>query len=326
MANKKYGLPLITGLCLLIFFASCTPKAQPAPTPDAGMIATQMWIDLSVEQTLAASLATETPLPTAGPTATPTSTFLSTPLPAPADPMNPPPTYNQVNGMELVYVPAGEFLMGASEFDSDLEEHELPQHTVYLDAFWMSKIQITNTMFNACVSAGACDYSVSHTTNSYYLNPNFASHPVVYVSWDMAQTYCQWTGGRLPSEAEWEKAARGPDGARYAWGEDRPRSKFVNAGNEFSNTTIVGILPYGQSYYGAFDMGGNVREWVYDWYDADYFDHSTYRNPMGPETGEKKVLKGASYSDIIRYARASNRLSHEPESPGLVRGFRCAYP
>ncbi|MCD6356284.1 MAG: SUMF1/EgtB/PvdO family nonheme iron enzyme, partial [Anaerolineaceae bacterium] len=150
---------------MLFVFVSCTPRTQASPTLDVGMLATQMWIDLSVQQTLAASIPTETPLPTTGPTTTPTSTFISTPMPTPADPQNAPPAYNPINGMELVYIPAGEFLMGASPYDSDLKEDELPQHSVYLDAFWISKFQVTNAMFNSCVNAGVCNYSASHTTN-----------------------------------------------------------------------------------------------------------------------------------------------------------------
>ncbi len=326
MSNKRQNIKKRAAIFTLALLASCSPKAQPAPTPDMGAIATQMWVDLSVQQTLAAAIPTATQLPTATPTLIPTPTLLSTPIPAPADPNNYLPVYNPFDYMELVYIPAGEFLMGAPPSEHGLNEDELPQHSIYLDTFWISKTQVTNAMFTACVNAGICNYSVSHTTNPHYLDPLYANHPVVYISWEMAQIYCHWTGGCLPTEAEWEKAARGPDGARYAWGEDLPRLKFVNTNNEYGTTTAAGIFPYGKSYYGVYDMGGNVREWVYDWYDPAYYQNTPERNPMGPLTGEKRVLKGASFSDDYRYCRASNRLSHDPISPGNVRGFRCVYP
>lgn len=320
--NKKITLFLLS----LSLLTSCAPKPKAAPTPDMGMLATQMWVQLSVEQTLAASIPTATPEPTATPTLIPTPIMRSTPIPAPADPANYTPVYNPVNLMELAYIPEGNFRMGSNQNDSNREANEEPQHTVFLDAFWISKTQVTNAMFTACVNAGVCRYSVSHTKNPNYLDPLFSSHPVIYIAWDMAQTYCDWTGGRLPTEAEWEKAARGPNGAKYPWGEDQPREKFVNVNNFIGNTTTVGLFPYGKSYYGALDMGGNVREWVSDWYDPYYYQYSPSSNPLGPESGEAKVLKGASFSDPIRYTRPANRLSHEPGSPGAVRGFRCVYP
>ncbi len=325
LARKLAGSLLL--LFLLTSSAACFPLSQPAPTPDMGAMATQLWIEISVSNTLEASQATATPLPTETPLPTPVPLWASTPLAPPAGAAIPSSASNPVSGVEIVYVPAGEFLMGSAESDSNREPgSEEPQHTVFLGPYWITRTQVTNAMFAACVSTGVCTYSVGHDRNPNYLNPLFAEHPVVYISWHMAQTYCEWTGGRLPTEAEWEKAARGPDGQRFPWGEDMARIKFVNANNEIGNTTAVGTFPYGISYYGALDMGGNVREWVADWYDPDYFNHSPAANPLGPETGEKKVLKGASYRDPWRYSRAANRLAHEPASPGDVRGFRCVYP
>lgn len=324
-AVKKIMKRTILSL-LLLLLAGCAGKSSLAPTPDMAALATQMWVELSVQQTLAANQATAAPSPTPTPEPTPTPLWVSTPLPAPADPGAYAPVFNPVSGMEVVFVPAGAFLMGSTPNDSNRATNEEPQHEVYLGAFWMLKTQVTNAMFNACVAAGACQYSVSQTTNPNYLDALFASHPVVYVSWDAAQAYCRWTGGRLPTEAEWEKAARGPHGQRFPWGSDLARIKFANAGNEIGVTTPVGSFPYGASYYGALDMGGNVREWVSDWFDPLYYQYSPASNPQGPETGQAKVLKGAAFKDPWQYSRAANRLSHEPQSPGNVRGFRCAYP
>jgi len=277
MVGKRQNIKKNAAILILAVLSSCSPKTHPDPTPDVGALATQMWVNLSVQQTLDAAIPTATPLPTATPTLIPAPAFLSTPIPAPADPYNYPPVFNPIDHMDLAYIPAGEFLMGASPYDSGSDENELPQHSIYLDAFWISKTQVTNSMFTTCVNANACNYSVSHTTNPHYLDPLYANHPVVYVSWETAQTYCNWTGGRLPTEAEWEKAARGPDGMRYAWGKELPRLKFVNADNEYGTTTIAGIFPYGKSTYGVFDMGGNVREWVSDWYDAAYYQTAIQR-------------------------------------------------
>ena len=326
MAEKKSFINVSATLILTLWLVSCVPKPQLAPTPDIGTIATQMWVELSVKQTLAALAATITPLPTEIPTPISGLVFLSTPISPPSHLNNLFTVENPIDKMRLAFIPAGEFLMGSNRNDSSKSDDELPQHSVYLDAFWISTTQVTNAMFNTCVNAGVCLYSVSHTTNPNYLNPLYANHPVVYVSWQAAQTYCSWTGGRLPTEAEWEKAARGPEGLRYAWGEELPRLKFVNAANEYGTTTIVGLFPYGKSYYSTFDMGGNVREWVYDWYDPTYYQYASDRNPAGPENGEKKVLKGASFSDDYGYCRAANREAHVPLSPGNVRSFRCVYP
>ena len=320
--NRKY----FKIIAFLFFISACAPKPQAAPTPDMGMLATQMWVQISVEQTLAALIPTATPEPTATPTPLSAPPTRSTPLPPPPDPAAYAPVFNAYNNMELIYIPEGEFRMGSGKTDSNQDENETPAHKVYLDAFWISKTQVTNAMFNACVNAGVCKYSVKKTTNPNYLDPLFTYHPVVYIAWEMAQTYCDWTGGRLPTEAEWEKAARGPGSNRYPWGDDQPSLKYVNAENDVGNTTAAGSFIAGASVYGVLDMGGNVREWVSDWFDPAYYQVSPYRNPWGPETGEKKVLKGASFSDPFRYCRSANRLSHEPGSPGAVRGFRCVYP
>ncbi len=228
------------------------------------------------------------------------------------------------SSIDWIYIKSGEFTMGSSELDVERADDEIPQHRVYLDAYWISKTEITNTMYNNCVEAGVCKYSVSFVTNPHYLDPAYANHPVVYINWRSAQTFCNWIGGRLPTEAEWEKAARGPDGAQYPWDSNLDALIFTNSNNVVGDTTPVNAFPGSVSYYGVQDMNGNVREWVYDWYDPNYYAHSPYNNPQGPEKTGLKVLKGASYTDSLRYTRAANRLAHKPNSPGATRGFRCA--
>ena len=244
-----------------------------------------------------------------------------------SDPLIQSSTFSPVNNMSLVYIPAGDFFMGSSEFDKDHYEDEEPLHDVYLGSYWISKTQITNAQYASCVEEGACVYSVSFERNPRYVDTLYSNHPVVYISWYQAQNYCIWSGGRLPSEAEWEKAARGPYGPKYAWGSENPSINLylTNANNIIGDTTPVGLFVMGGSYYGAMDMGGNVREWVLDWYDPSYFTYSPDQNPTGPEAGEKKVLKGAGFSDPYDYSRAASRLAHEPTSPGINRGFRCVY-
>jgi formylglycine-generating enzyme required for sulfatase activity len=247
----------------------------------------------------------------------------ATPLPTPTGTQN--TLLSPVDGMTLVYIPAGEFIMGSVKYDRDLETNEVPQHTVYLDAYWISRTQVTNAMYTRCVEAGVCQFSASDKTNPRYKDPAFANHPVVYIAWQAAEDYCEWTGGRLPTEAEWEKAARGTQGQKYAWGDAAPNADTVNTNNTIGDTTEAGQYPQGASPYGVLDMGGNVREWVWDWYDPYYYQYSPSSNPAGPISGEKKVLKGSSYSDSYRFARPANRLAHDPTSPGINRGFRCAY-
>lgn len=266
--------------------------------------------------------ATQTAL---APTSTPIPTPTATPIPSPT----PNPGTNRFiskDNMIVIFIPAGEFIMGSSEDDKDAKAEEEPAHKVYTDAYWIDRTQVTNAMFRACVKIGACTYGLVPGTAPDYYNPLYDNHPVVYVTWQQAAAYCAWEGGRLPTEAEWEKAARGTKNTLYAWGDQLPNANLVNLNNYVGITTAVGLFPRGQSAYGLMDMGGNVREWVSDWFATDYYQHSPAKNPQGPETGEKKVLKGAAFRDQVVFGRAANRLTHVPNSPGNVRGFRCVIP
>ena len=233
----------------------------------------------------------------------------------------------------MVFIPAGEFLMGSPEGEGDDDEH--PQHTVYLDAFWIDKTEVSNAMYQKCVAAGACQPS-----DDYGSDFNAPTQPAVGVSWHDAQAYCQWAGKRLPTEAEWEKAARGPDGRKYPWGNewDVHRIKRLNfadkntdynwsdkeADDGYQHTAPVGSYPAGASPYGALDMAGNVWEWVADWYDANYYANSPDRNPPGPDSGQLRVMRG--YSWINDYVRAAGRLGDSPAIHVKGSGFRCLLP
>jgi formylglycine-generating enzyme required for sulfatase activity len=216
----------------------------------------------------------------------------------------------------MVYVPAGEFIMGSDQRDSD----ERPVHTVYLDAFYIDKTEVTNAQYRECVEAGACDTPVQTT---YYDQADYAQHPVVYVSWNDADAYCRWAGKRLPTEAEWEKAARGTDGRTHPWGEgiDCDHAQYSECGR---GTVPAGSKPKGASPYGALNMVGNVWEWVADWYDPGYYSQSPGRNPLGPESGEGRVLRGGSWHSNQRFARCAYRVGGNPRYWYFYVGFRCA--
>jgi formylglycine-generating enzyme required for sulfatase activity len=225
----------------------------------------------------------------------------------------------------MVFVPAGEFIMGSPQGEGG--DDERPQREVYLDAFYIGKYEVTNAEYKECVDARRCNppsQISSSTRDSYYGNPEYDNYPVIYVSWDDVQAYCDWKDVRLPTEAEWEKAARGTDGREYPWGNETPDETKLNYADNVGDTTEVGSYPDGASPYGVMDMAGNVWEWVADWYDADYYREPPERNPQGPDSGEYRVLRGGSW----RYGRSSVRCAYRnrynPDYRNLSIGFRVA--
>ena len=221
------------------------------------------------------------------------------------------PTWTRpADGMVMVYVPAGEFLMGSSDADGQADDDEKPQHTVYLDGYWIDRTEVTNAQYRKCVEAGACREPECWDDNDY----NAPDQPVVCVSWDDAQTYAAWVGGRLPTEAEWEKAARGTDGRIYPWGNSAPGCDKANYEGCVGRSATVGSYLTGASPYGALDMAGNVREWVADWYDGRYYGRSAARNPEGPDSGEYRVLRGGSWYRHPGLARCASRSGYIPDN------------
>ena len=267
--------------------------------------------------------------------------------------------------MVMLYVPAGEFLKGAADNDSDANPYEKPQHRVYLDAYWIDRTEVTNAMFARFVAATGYNTDAEKAGKGPVLDPaagkwqdNIAgvdwahprgpvsdlkgleAHPVVLVSWNDSAWYCKWAGRRLPSEAEWEKAARGTDGRQYPWGDgwdvqSTKRLNFAdrnlnvadadkNADDGYQFTAPVGSYPAGMSPYGALDMAGNVWEWVADWFDEKPYLALTARNPTGPASGQNRLLRGGSWIHPRWLVRAASRMWGSPVAWQSNDGFRCA--
>jgi formylglycine-generating enzyme required for sulfatase activity len=222
------------------------------------------------------------------------------------------------DGAVMVYVPAGEFLMGSTDADPDAAPHEKPQHTVYLDAFWIDRTEVTNAQYRKCVEAEACEEPQCWAFDKY----SAPDQPVVCVSWDAAQAYAAWAGGRLPTEAEWEKAARGTDGRLYPWGDSAPDCDKANYLGCAETSLPVASHPDGASPYGVLDMAGNAYEWVADWYDEDYYSRSPDGNPQGPDTGDLRVLRGGSFFNLQGFVRCAARYWLYPLGGHRSIGFR----
>jgi len=174
-------------------------------------------------------------------------------------------------------------------------------------------------MYTLCVLTGDCRNPASSNRSSTY-----ADYPVIYIKWEDAQSYCSWAGARLPTEAEWEKAARGVDGRIYPWGNEVDFTKFYYYNENSGQTFPVGSFPSGASPYGVLDMAGGVSEWVNDWYGESYYQSSPASNPLGPVSGQSHVLRGSSWAYIGADVRSSNRPGVVSEKDYYFIGFRCA--
>lgn len=230
--------------------------------------------------------------------------------------------------LDMVFIPSGYSMMGAEYGDLYAESNTKPYHLVYLDAFYMDIHEVTNADYAVCVSAGRCtvpESAASKTRDDYYTNPTYASFPVVNVTWQEAADYCAFVEKRLPTEAEWERAARGKeDNRRYPWGSGSPRSYNMNISLIPGDTERVNIYAQGLSPYGVADMMGNVSEWTNDWYDPSWYDAKEQNDPQGPQTGVEKVVRGNSYEDEIPELHLASRYGMSPESYSYKVGFRCA--
>jgi serine/threonine protein kinase len=290
-------------------------------------------------------------------TAVPTDTPTSEPRTGPPMGIDPGDTWTRpTDTMTLVYVPMGTFAMGSDDeqvdqalewcytdfgdCERDLFTDEQPAHIVTLDSFWIDETEVTNDQYRKCVDTGQCE---APTTCDWgeptFQTPSQANYPVLCVDWYGAEAYCEWVGGRLPTEAEWEFAARGPEGFSYPWGDEFDCSRanlddetliddFVVAGGEgcdgYASTAPAGSFYTGASWVGMLDAAGNQWEWVNDWY-GDYAA-TVEMNPSGPQTGEAKVLRGGSWLSMASWARSAFRFGDDPEVRDGEYGFRCVVP
>ncbi|MGD9091754.1 MAG: formylglycine-generating enzyme family protein, partial [Anaerolineales bacterium] len=272
---------------------------------------------------------TFTPSSTSKPPPSPTFTIsptIDTPIPSSTPTRIPPPPQiveagqvwiSPIDRAEMVSVPAGEFTMGSNDVSYPFREG--PAHTVYLDAFYIDKYEVTNAKYRECVDAGGC---LKIIKTDYFDNPDLANHPVVNVTINWARKYCRWAGKRLPTEAQWEKAARGTDNRTYPWGEgiDCEHAQYLDCGGQ---TVPVGSKPAGASPYGAQDMAGNVWEWTNDLFVEDYYQTSPERNPTGGKRGNEWVFRGGSWTEEAPYLRSTYRTWYNPNAQYYNLGFRC---
>lgn len=310
------------------------------------------------EEAVQVPVASSTPFP-------PTSTMIPTPTPTMTE--TPPPTsavgtpsgqnerISSVDGMLQVYVEEGSFLMGANPINVDTNSDERSQSEVFLDGFWIDKNEVTNAQFALFLNnngghLGTCfgndcmktreQHELSHISlanNGYTVESGYEDHPVIMVTWYGASAYCQWAGRRLPTEAEWEKAARGDDGRRFPWGDNfeggeanfcdlscEAGHRDSNYDDGFANTAPVGRFPSGVSPYGALDMAGNVTEYVVDWYSDNNNAEIPSSNPQGPVTGTLKVRRGSAWLSTLIELETAFRSQSTPNSLNNNVGFRCA--
>jgi serine/threonine-protein kinase len=219
--------------------------------------------------------------------------------------------FSPIDGMPQMYIPEGTFRMGGMDARSAPDER--PAHDVTLNAFWMDQLEVTNAMYLLCVQSGPCkppqDFK-SQRRPKYFNNPEFNDYPVIYVTWGQAKAYCEWAQRRLPTEAEWERAARGDDLRTFPWGEDKANGLLANYNMIVGDTSRVGTYPLGASPFGVLDMAGNVAEWTNDFYSSNYYESLVNAlNPLGPETSAslRRVVRGGSLGDAEINIRVPKR-------------------
>ena len=330
--NKRVLRILYMLVIASMLIAACTPGAstpEATESPATEAPATEAVTEAATEA--ATEAPTETPAlvtvtsapadgqPTQAADATPTLVTVS--LPAPV--MEVGSTYTYMDGSVLVAVPEGEFTMGNGMEDA-------PIRKVFLNEFWIHRNEVSNRAFALCVALGQCT-APDPKLNPYFdpkLNPSFfdpehANDPVVGVNWDQATAYCKMIKGRLPTEAEWEKTARGPDANMYPWGKTPPSCTLANIGRCNPAVTKVNAYAEGKSFYDALNLAGNVYEWTADWYSPNYYSIAPTADPNGPETGSSRSVRSAGFRENSYLAESARRFRFKPTDKRDDLGFRC---
>ena len=230
----------------------------------------------------------------------------------------------------MVTVPAGEFIMGSDpRKDPAAGPQEQPLHRVTLDAFEIDRYEVSNVEYLRFVLSTGASWPQFWRAKPF--PDKMATHPVINVSWQEADAYCRWAGKRLPTEAEWEKAARGSDGRMFPWGDEPAgwiKSNIAHPGSKrgakYPPLANINRYDKGVSPYGVYQLAGNVSEWVSDWFDPDYYRKGINENPKGPDAGELKVFRGGSWNEDPEVARSAGRNGGEPTRKSYLTGFRCA--
>jgi formylglycine-generating enzyme required for sulfatase activity len=237
------------------------------------------------------------------------------------------------DGAPMVLIPEGSFPMGVPHGDRDGGRDEYPRHDVFVNNFYIDKFELTNGRYLEFVKATnhRIPQNPKNATRNLWqgdtITESLIDRPVINVDWADANDYCQWAGKRLPTEAEWEKAAKGTADRRFPWGNVEPTNKHLNFNQQWiGEKTLmpVGSYELGKSPFGVYDMAGNVWEWVNDWYDAKYYEKSPAKNPTGPETGTKRVLRGSGWQNETPTVRIFTRVDSDPTIRNESTGFRCA--
>jgi len=338
--KKNYSMWILAGIGGLIVLAVCgiglfavgKLLASDSPPTEPATLVTQAVPVNPIFTSPPAWTESPIPPPIIDPTLTP-------------DPVPGQTSINPQDQAEIVYIPASTFEMGltnaqakviratCNQCDDELAASQ-PRHTVTLDAYWIYKYEVSNATYQQCAQAGFCSPPAkfgSDKITNYYNNPIYANYPVAFITWNAAETYCQWAGGHLPTDAQWEYAARGPNGNLYPWGDQSPSLSLANLADYIGDTQPVDAYPSGVSYFGLYNMTGNIWEWVFDWYRADYYQTNTnWINPTGPTSGDiksedsLKTGRGGAYWISPGGSSAGLRDWYQVSKTGSAVGFRCA--